>query len=81
MSSWASLPWPCWPAWTEHSSRVVSAASDLCSRLPCRRGSTPWPAHSSPVVCACPPAAEEVKKRQGNDSLLHGDVDKAIDPY
>jgi len=51
----------------------MSAASDLCSRLPCRRGSTPWPARSSPA------AGEEVKKR--HDSFLHGDVDKAIDHY
>jgi hypothetical protein len=60
----------------------VSTASDLCSRLPCRRGLTPWLARSSPAACACPPAAgEEVKKRQANDSLLHGDVDKAIDHW
>jgi len=34
---------------------------------------------SAPAACACPPAAEEVKKR--HDSFLHGDVDKAIDHY
>jgi hypothetical protein len=60
----------------------VSTVSDLCSRLPCWRGSTPWLARSSPAACACPPAArEEVKKRQANDSFLHGNVDKAIDHY